>query len=111
MRKDREMTTIQFGELNLQDQQVENAGITLNIPINILEFTSKKTIESEEVLSQQQIRSILSSMGLYVLHDDDWGILIDSFNSNLSDLKNIADKIIDKYDGNISVYLEYQQFS
>lgn len=111
MRRDTEMTTIQFGELNLQDQQLDNTGITLNIPINILEFTSNKTTEPEQILSQRQIRLIISAMGLYVLHDDDWGVLIDCFNSNLSNLKNIADKIIDKYDGNISAFLEYQQFS
>jgi len=111
MRSDREMTTFQFGKLNLPDQQLEDAGITLNIPINILDFTSNKTIETQETSNHQQIRSILSAMGLFCLHDDDWGVLIDCYNSNLSDLKKIADKIIDKYDGNISVFLEYQQFS
>lgn len=111
MRRDRKMTTFQFGELRLKDRQLEDVGIILNMPINILEFTSNKTIEPEESASHQQIKSILSGMGLFCLHDDDWGVLIDCFNSNLLDLKNIADKIIDQYDGNISVFLEYQQFS
>lgn len=111
MRRDREMTTFEFGGLSIQNQQLEDAGIKFHIPINFLDFTTNKTTESEEASTQNQIRSILSGMGLYCLHDDDWGVLIDCFNSNLSDLKNIADKIIDKYDGNISVFLEYQQFS
>lgn len=111
MRSDREMTTFQFGELSLQDQQLEIAGIRLNIPINILDFTIHKTTEPEEASSQKQIKSILSGMGLFCLHDDDWEVFIDCYNSNLVDLKTIADKIIDKYDGNISVFLEYQQFS
>lgn len=111
MRSNREMTTFQFCKLNSQDQQLENADITLNISINLLEFTNNKTTEPEETYSHQQIRSILSAMGLFCLHDDDWAILIDCYNSNLSDLKKIAEKIIDIYDGNISVFLEYQQFS
>ncbi|HEY9804006.1 MAG TPA: hypothetical protein V6D25_26975 [Leptolyngbyaceae cyanobacterium] len=111
MRRDREMTTFQFGELRLKNRQLEDAGITLNMPINILEFTIKKTIETEETSSHQEIRSILSAMGLFCLHNDDWGVLIDCYNSNLSEIKVIADKIIDKYDGNISVFLEYQQFA
>ncbi|WP_190466993.1 hypothetical protein [Anabaena azotica] len=111
MRSDRKMTTFQFGEFSIQDQPLEIASITLNIPINILDFTSNKTIETEEITSHQQIRSIVSGMGLFSLHDDDWGIFIDCYNSNLSEIKAIADKIIDKYDGNISVFLEYQQFA
>ncbi|BAY40562.1 hypothetical protein NIES2111_49480 [Nostoc sp. NIES-2111] len=110
MRSDQEITTFQFGKLTLQVQQFENTGLTLNLP-NIVHFTSNTNIENEEVLSQQQIRLILSGMGLFSLHKDDWGILIDCFNSNLLDLKNIAEKIIDTYDGNISIFLEYQQFS
>lgn len=111
MRSNREMTTFEFSKLNLQDQQLEDAEIKLNILINLIKFTSNKTTEPEEKSSHQQIRSILSAMGLFCLHNDDWGILIDCYNSNLSDLKKIAEKIIDIYDGNISVFLEYQQFS
>jgi hypothetical protein len=110
MRSDKEITTLQFGKLTLQDQQFENTGIILNLP-NILHFTNNTNIEDEEVCSQKQIRQILSGMGLFSLHEDDWGILIDCYNSNLSDLKNIADKIVNIYDGNISIFLEYQQFS
>ncbi|BCL35368.1 hypothetical protein [Nostoc sp. MS1] len=110
MRSDKEITTFQLGKLTLQDQQFENTGIVLNLP-NILNFKSSINIANEEVSSQKQIRQILSGMGLFSLHEDDWGILIDCFNSNLSDLKNVAEKIIDTYDGNISVFLEYQQFS
>jgi hypothetical protein len=110
MRNDKEMATFQFGKLTLQDQQFGNNGITLNLS-NILDFTNNFNIGNEEVPTEQQIRRILSAKGLFCLHEDDWGIFIDSFNSNLSDLTSAAERIIDVYDGNISVFLEYQQFS
>ncbi|WP_414756568.1 hypothetical protein [Anabaena sp. CCY 9910] len=63
----------------------------------------------QEILTYEQIKHILPEMGeLYYLHNEDWKIFIDCFNGNLSALKEAAKEIIDKYDGNISVFLEYE---
>lgn len=109
VRGNKEMASFQFRKLRLQEQQLQIAGISLNIPPEFSGIRQDVDDVPKERLNEEQIKYILERIGdLYCLHKEDWGSFINCFDSNLSDLKIAAAKIIEKYDGNISLFLEYE---